>query len=294
MPVETEALVDHIVELIRRSSCGLPDDVKEAIARAADDEEEGSRAQNALRLVLRNVAEAEEGSTPTCQDTGTLIFHVEYGPEHRQRPLRQVIEAACRGATAKQYLRPNAVDPVTGKNSGDNTGDGAPFIDFVERDEPGLHIALLQKGGGCENVSGQYSLPNGPLGAGRDLEGVRRVVLDAVHKAQGRGCAPGILGIGLGGDRMSSHLEAKMQLYRRLDDVNADPDMAALEARLLREGNELGIGPMGFGGQTTLLGVKVGRRHRVPASYFVSIAYMCWASRRAALHIDADGIASFN
>lgn len=294
MSIDTQALVGQIVELIRKSSCGLPEDVKAAIAKAADQEEEGSRAQNALRMILKNVEAAETNSAPTCQDTGTLIFHVDYGPELRQRPVREAIEAAVAEATSKQYLRPNAVDPVTGKNSGDNIGDGAPFIQFDESDEPGVHIALLQKGGGCENVSAQYTLPNTALHAGRDIEGVRRVVLDAIHQAQGKGCAPGILGIGIGGDRMSSHLAAKMQLYRRLNDKNPDPELAAMEERILREGNELGVGPMGFGGKTTLLGVKIGKRHRVPASFFVSIAYMCWASRRAALHVDADGNASYN
>ncbi len=294
MSAQTIPLPDHIVELVRRSSCGLPDDVKEALRRAADAEDDNSRAQRALHIILKNVEEAEAANAPTCQDTGTLIFHVECGPEHRQRPLREAIEVGVREATARQFLRPNAVDPVTGQNSGDNIGEGAPFIHFEERDEPGLHIALLQKGGGSENVSAQYALPNAALSAGRDLEGVRRVVLDAVQKAQGKGCAPGILGVGIGGDRMSSAMTAKMQLCHRLDDTNADPELAALEDRLLREGNELGIGPMGFGGKTTLLSVRVGKRHRVPASFFVSIAYMCWASRRAALRVDAAGHATFH
>jgi fumarate hydratase class I len=136
------------------------------------------------------------------------------------------------------------------------------------------------KGGGSENMSRQYSLPDASIGAGRDLEGVRRCVLDAVQKAQGYGCAPGILGVCVGGDRACGFEEAKHQLLRRLGDKNPDPELASLEERILEEANSLGIGPMGLGGKTTLLGVKLGSRPRVPASFFVTVAYLCWAARR--------------
>jgi len=144
-------------------------------------------------------------------------------------------------------------------------------------------IALLMKGGGSENMSCQFSLPDAALGAGRDLEGVRRAVLAAVQRAQGFGCAPGILGVSIGGDRASGFEEAKLQLLRNLDDTNADPQLARLERRILREANTLGIGPMGLGGKTTLLAVKIGSRPRVPASFFVTVAYLCWAARRRTL-----------
>jgi fumarate hydratase class I len=143
----------------------------------------------------------------------------------------------------------------------------------------------LLKGGGSENVGFQYSLPHGALNAGRDLDGVRKVVLEGVFKAQGKGCGPGILGVGIGGDRPHSYWVSKEQLFRPLDDVNPDPRLAELEERILREGNELGIGPMGFGGNTTLLGVKVGSAHRLPASFFVSVSYLCWAARRKTMTV---------
>mgnify|MGYP000701766843 CR=1 FL=1 len=283
------SLTTHLVELIRRSSTSLPKDVRQALEAAAEAEDKRSVARSTLKKIMENVRLAEKQSTPVCQDTGTLIFHVHYGPGYRQSQLRAAIEEAVRQATAKGYLRANAVDPITGKNSGDNLGKGSPFIEFAERDEVGLEVALLQKGGGSENVSAQYSLPHAALGAGRDLAGVRKVVLDAVFQAQGKGCAPGILGIGIGGDRASSFLEAKAQLFRPMDDANADPELAALEQRLLKETNELGIGPMGFGGKTTILGVKIGTRHRLPASFYVSVAYMCWACRRARMTLDREG-----
>ena len=138
-------------------------------------------------------------------------------------------------------------------------------------------------------MSRQYSLPDAALGAGRDLEGVRRCILDAVHRAQGYGCAPGILGVCIGGDRAGGYEEAKHQLLRKLDDRNRCAELARLEARVLKEANALGIGPMGLGGKTTLLGVKIGSRPRVPASFFVTVSYLCWAARRRSMVVRLKG-----
>jgi len=275
-------LVDHLEELIRRASTLLPSDVERRLREAVADEGD-PLARNTLQQMLANVEAAARTGAPICQDTGTLIFYVEFGPEHRPRLVEEAIRTAVVNATAKVLLRPNAVDPLTGKNSGNNLGLGAPYIHFQEKDSPGLSVRLMLKGGGCENVGAQYKLPDPRLQAGRDLEGVRRCVLDAVFQAQGRGCAPGTIGVGIGGDRATSYLEAKEQHFRTLDEVNPDPTLGALEARLYRESNELGIGPMGFGGKTSVLGVKIGVRHRLPASYFVAVSYMCWANRRASL-----------
>lgn len=274
-------LTESFVELIRRAATDLPADVETALREAQAREEPGSAAASALASILENVALARAKSAPVCQDTGALIFHVRHPAGTSTRRLRMQIEAAVAAATQHAYLRPNAVDALTGKNSGNNLGAGSPTLHFEEWEEDHLQADLLLKGGGSENVSTQYSLPYEPLDAGRDLEGVRRVVLDAVYRAQGHGCAPGILGVCIGGDRGSGYVHAKMQLLRPLPDVNPAPELATLEARLLRECNELGIGPMGFGGKTTLLGVKIGVLHRLPACYFVTVAYMCWACRRA-------------
>jgi len=278
-------LTDAFVELIRRAATQLPADMQRALSEAKGREEPGSAAEGALDTILQNVELARANSTPICQDTGTPIFDVYYPVGVSTRRLAEQIRAACAIATERAYLRPNAVDGLTGQNSGDNTGIDFPTLHFHEWDEDGIKVDLLLKGGGCENVSTQYKLPNSELGAGRDLEGVRRVVLDAVNRAQGLGCAPGVLGVAVGGDRGSSYVKSKQQLLRPLDDTNPEPELAALEDRLLDEGNELGIGPMGFGGQTTLLGVKVSTLHRLPASYFVSVAYMCWANRRASMRV---------
>lgn len=278
-------LTDAFVELIRRAATQLPADMQRALREAKTREDPGSAAEGALDTILQNVELARANSTPICQDTGTPIFDVYYPVGVSTCRLADQIRAACAIATERAYLRPNAVDSLTGQNSGDNTGIEFPTLHFHEWDEDGIKVDLLLKGGGCENVSTQYKLPHSELGAGRDLEGVRRVVLDAVNRAQGLGCAPGVLGVAVGGDRGSSYVKSKQQLLRPLDDTNPEPELAALEDRLLDEGNELGIGPMGFGGQTTLLGVKIGTLHRLPASYFVSVAYMCWANRRATMRV---------
>lgn len=269
-----------IAELIRRTSSALSEDVLDALKSAVEAETAGSSARMILETIVRNAALAESNGTPMCQDTGTLTFLVD--ERLRSSIPATVIKNAVAYATEKGWLRRNTIDSVTGRSMDTNVCAGAPVIHYVPAgnadEDPG--VTLLMKGGGSENMSRQYSLPDAALGAGRDLEGVRRCVLDAVHKAQGYGCAPGVLGVCIGGDRAGGYEAAKLQLLRRIDDVNGDAALAGLEARLLREANSLGIGPMGLGGRTTLLGVKIGSRPRVPASFFVTVAYMCWAVRR--------------
>jgi fumarate hydratase class I len=282
-------LTDAFIELVRRAATALPADMQRALTEARAQESPGSAAEGALDAILTNVQMAREHDTPICQDTGTPIFEIQYPFRISTRALKQQIENAVSAATEQAYLRPNAVDSLTGVNSGDNTGFEFPTLHFHEWDQDHIHVDLLLKGGGCENVSTQYKLPNARLGAGRDLEGVRRVVLDAVFQAQGMGCAPGVLGVAIGGDRGSSYIKSKQQLLRKLDDTNPSEELATLEETLFHEANELGIGPMGFGGKTTLLGVKASAQHRLPASYFVSIAYMCWANRRASMDVEIEG-----
>ncbi len=278
-------LTEYFTELIRRAATNLPADMEDSLKRAKVNEAKGSAAEGALNTILLNVNMAREHSTPICQDTGTPIFEVHHPFGVSTLKLAEQIRKAAAAATASSYLRPNAVDSLTGKNSGDNSGEDFPTMHFHEWDQDTIHVDLLLKGGGCENVSTQYKLPDSGLKAGRDLEGVRRVVLDAVHQAQGRGCGPAVLGVAIGGDRGSSYLKSKQQLFRKLEDSNENPELAALEETIYEQANQMGIGPMGFGGNTTVLGVKIGAQHRLPASYFVSIAYMCWANRRASMDV---------
>jgi len=276
-------LVPHFIELIRRSATDLPADVEAALRRAREEEEAGSAAQTTLDSILENVRLSRAHSTPICQDTGTPIFYVYYPTGWSTLELKRQIREAVAEATARSYLRPNSVDTLTGKNPGTNLGDDFPYFHFEEWEEDYLKVDLMLKGGGCENVGAQYSLPDSRLDANRDLEGVRRAVLDAVQQAQGMGCAPAVIGVAVGGDRASSYIKSKEQFYRPLDDANPDPKLAELEGRLTREANTLGIGPMGFGGKTTVLTVKIDSLERLPASYFVTASYMCWADRRRTL-----------
>jgi len=286
-------LTNNILELIRRTSTSLPADVEHRLQLAARAEATGSAGREALETILKNVEISRSNSTPICQDTGTPIFHMRLPVGESMRAVRDQIRSALAEATRRAYMRPNAVDAIHDRNTGNNLGgDDFPQVHFdeVDADEP-LTIELLLKGGGCENVGAQYSLPDGRLGAGRDLAGVRKVVLDAVQRAQGQGCAPGILGVAIGGDRGSSYVKSKEVLFSELGVRNPDGQLAALEERLTQEANQLGIGPMGFGGETTVLDTKITGLHRLPASYFVSVSYMCWAYRRGKMIVRGDQVA---
>ena len=296
----SSSLVSKLVDLIRSTSSSLPADVIKALKAAQRKERKGSSAAVVLKTILDNCAIAEKRGTPLCQDTGTLTFFVDERLRRKVTPA--VIRKAVAIATEKGYLRKNTIDSITGKSFDDNCALGAPVVHYVavardSRDSRKTRptLTLILKGGGSENMSRQYSLPDATLGAGRDLEGVRKCILDAVQKIQGYGCAPGILGVCIGGDRATGYEVAKEQLLRPLDEkrlqstavdgCRSGKNLAALEKRLLREANDLGIGPMGLGGKTTLLGVKIAARPRVPASFFVTIAYMCWACRRKTVEI---------
>lgn len=280
---------EAVFDLVRHASTELPADVVKALQEAHAAEAPDSNAQMTLSLFLENLRMAKERNAPACQDTGMPLFFIKHPAGTEKGMLTDIIHKVLAQATGEQLLRPNAVDPVSGKNSGINVGTGFPGIYYSEWDDAGTEISLILKGGGSENVGRQYSLPYGELDAGRDIEGVRRVALDAVIKAEGKGCPPGVLGICIGGDRGSGYVESKRQFLRLLDDVNPNQVLARLEARILREANELGIGPLGLGGRTTLLGVKIGALHRLPACYFVSISYMCWQFRRRVLRLKPDG-----
>jgi len=284
-------LFEPILELVRMTSTDLPPDIEASLRRSFEQEQPGSAARGALETILKNVELSRKNSTPICQDTGTPIFQVHYPEGMSTRKLGETIKKAVAEATKRSYLRPNSVNALTEKNTGNNLGDDHfPVIHFKEVDGNTLTIELMLKGGGCENVGAQYSLPFNELSAGRDLAGVRKVVLHAVQKAQGQGCAPGVLGISIGGDRGTGYTASKEVLYRKLEDVNPDPKLAALEQQLTGEANQLGIGPMGFGGQTTVFGTKITGMHRLPASYFVTISYMCWAYRRRRMTVTGDEI----
>jgi fumarate hydratase class I len=281
-------LQDSLLELVRRTSAEIPDDVHKAILDSLEREKQGTIAASAMKIIEQNIALAKNKSQPICQDTGSIIFYVDCPVGYDQLGFEQTAREAVKLATRKGFLRQNSVDSITGKNDGTNVGPGAPAIHFHQHTSPDVSVRLILKGGGCENVGAQYSLPNEKIKANRDLDGCRKAILDAVLQAQGKGCGPGILGVCIGGDRATGYEFSKQQFLRRLDDRNPNPELDKLEQDIVSTANKLGIGPMGFGGKTTLLGTKIGVLNRLPASYFVSISYMCWAYRRQGVTLDAN------
>ena len=273
-------VLDRLLTLIRDTSSSLPEDVEKALRTALRKEKRGSSAAVVIGTIIENCALARREGTPLCQDTGTLTFFVDSRLRRKVTPA--MLKKAVALATEKGYLRKNTIDSVTGSSCDDNCAEGAPVVHYVDGEAGSkMCVTLLMKGGGSENMSRQYSLPDSAVGAGRDMAGVRKCILDAVQKAQGYGCAPGILGVCIGGDRATGYEIAKEQLLRPLNEKKTgEATLRRLENQILKEANSLGIGPMGLGGETTLLGVKIASRTRLPASFFVTVAYMCWAARR--------------
>jgi fumarate hydratase class I len=285
------SFVDSVVSLIIKTSTELPPDVRAAMKVAIAQEPAATQSGQALSIIAQNIDLATDCEGAICQDTGMPTFEVSTPVGANQIVMKQQIRDAIAEATKRGKLRPNSVDSITGENSGTNLGPGTPIVHFHqwEHDDE-IEVKLILKGGGCENMNAQYSLPAElpNLGrADRSLEGVRKCILHAVWNAQGKGCAPGALGVSIGGDRTSGYVQAKEQLFRTLDDINPEPRLAELEASIMGEINTLGIGAMGFGGRVSLIGCKIGVQNRLPASFFVSVAYDCWAFRRLGVILDA-------
>jgi len=276
-------------KLVVKAATELPEDVTQALQKARDREETGTPACSVFDTILENIGMANKFQTPMCQDTGQVNMFVSLPKTYDIEEVEKELSDAVHKATRDGFLRPNTVNSMTNKNPGDNSGIGWPHFEFSYSKTDEVIVDILLKGGGSENVGAQYKLPAPDLGAGRDLKGVEKVIIDAVYKAQGKGCSPGIIGIGIGGDRAMSYMVGKKQLLRPLQDTNPEPMLAQLEASLYEKLNKMGIGPMGFGGKTTVLGVKAGYAYRHPATFFVSMTYSCWAARHQRLVIDKEG-----
>jgi fumarate hydratase class I len=285
------AFFDSMVSLIVKTSTELPPDVRAAMKVATAQEPAGTQSGQALSIIAQNIDLASDCEGAICQDTGMPTFEVSTPVGANQLAMKKLLCDAVAEATRRGKLRPNSVDSITGENTGTNLGPGTPIVHFQQwENDNEIEVKLILKGGGCENMNAQYSLPAElpNLGrADRSLAGVRKCILHAVWNAQGKGCAPGAIGVSIGGDRTSGYVQAKEQLFRTLDDINPDPRLAELEASIMGEVNKLGIGAMGFGGRVSLIGCKIGVQNRLPASFFVSVAYDCWAFRRLGVVLDA-------
>lgn len=285
-----ENLEKSMYDLICETSTNLPKDVRRAVTAARANEDAGTRAAMSLDTIAKNINMADDKLSPICQDTGLPTFKIKTPIGVNQLEIKAAIKRAMVQATKDGKLRPNSVDSLTGENSGTNLGIGLPVVKFEQWEQDHIEVKLILKGGGCENKNIQYSLPtelDGLGRAGRDLDGIRKCILHSVYQAQGQGCSAGFIGVGIGGDRASGYELAKEQLFREVYDHNPNEELARLEEYILKSANQLGIGTMGFGGEVTLLGCKIGVMDRIPASFYVSVAYNCWAYRRMAVDVDA-------
>ena len=283
-----QKIEDTVVNLLRLAVTRLPKDVKDAL-RSAYEKEVDETAKTQLKAILDNIMLAEKTERPICQDTGVIIFYVKVGDNFRELgQIPEILRNATIRATKEVPLRPNAVHPISQKNSGDNTGRYIPYINWEIVQGDFLEITAFPKGGGSENMSRL-----GMLKPGEGIDGMKKFVVDTVLHAGGQPCPPVILGVGIGGGADIAMKLAKKALLRPITERHEDPEIAQLEQELLEAINESGIGPMGLGGKTTALGVNIEYAHRHPASYPVGVVVQCWAARRASARIYSNGTVEY-
>jgi len=282
--LKTETVENVAFNLIKQAVIYLPEDVKQAL-RKAYDEETSEAGKTQLKAILENIELAEKNQAPICQDTGTIIFYVLAGAEVKGLDkIEGALINATRRATKEIPLRPNAVDPFTQKNSGDNTGRFIPYIHWEVVPGDTLELTVMPKGGGSENVC-----LTGMLVPGEGINGLKKFVIESIIKAGAQPCPPTIVGVAMGGGADIAMKLAKKALLRPLNEPNPNPEIAKLERELYEAANMTGIGPMGLGGKTTVLGVHVEYAFRHPASFPAAVAFNCWAARRASARVRADG-----
>jgi fumarate hydratase subunit alpha len=284
----TKILEDVAFNILKQAVIYLPEDVKQALKKAyAEETSETGKTQ--LKAILDNIELAEKYQAPVCQDTGTIIFYIKAGSKARDLDkIEEALTNATQRATKEVPLRPNAVDPFSQKNSGDNTGRFIPYTNWEMTSGNSVELTVMTKGGGSENVC-----VTGMLVPGEGIKGLKKFVIDAVIKAGAQPCPPTILGIAMGGGTDISIKLAKKTLLRPVNEPNSDPEIAKLEKEIFEAANMTGIGPMGLGGKTTVLGVHIDYAFRHPASFPAAVAFNCWASRRASARISADGTVEY-
>jgi len=289
MELDTAKIVENVAfNILKQAVIYLPQDVKQALKKSyAEETSETGKTQ--LKAILDNIELAEKYQAPVCQDTGTIIFYIKAGAQAKNMDkIEEALVNATRKATKEVPLRPNAVDPFTQKNSGDNTGRFIPYVNWEIVPGDNVEMTVMTKGGGSENVC-----VTGMLVPGEGIKGLKRFAVDAVIKAGAQPCPPNILGIAIGGGIDISMKLAKKALLKPLNEPNPEPELAKLEKEILEVANMTGIGPMGLGGKTTVLGVHVDYAYRHPASFPAAVAFNCWAARRASARINADGTVEY-
>jgi fumarate hydratase subunit alpha len=286
--VETR-ITDAAARLISAAAIYLPQDVKRAL-KEAQQSESTELAKKVIGSMLKNLEVAEAEGRPSCQDTGTVIFYVKAGDKF---PYLGKLEAILRNATVKATvdvpLRPNSVSIFTGKNSGNNTADRIPWIEWeLVPDSDSAEVTVVLKGGGSEAPSLAKVIP-----PAEGMKGVYKMVLDDIFEQGPKPCPPVVVGIGLGPTADIAMKLAKKSLLADIGQRNPDPEVAKIEVSLLQAINRLGWGPHGVGGATTALDVHIDAVNRHPASFAVGVATVCWEDRKSTMKIRPDGEVEF-
>ncbi|MBI2340168.1 MAG: fumarate hydratase [Deltaproteobacteria bacterium] len=285
----TKQLHESLVEIIHKTATELPEDVSRTIEEKTPQEASRTKGAYAMETIKANMELARSQKLPVCRDCVSLFFAVDCPRKFDEEGFGKEIRKAVVKATRAGYLPQSSMDTLTGGMAHNNLGPGMPTMVFHQSHRKDISVRLIMKGSACENMGAQYLLPDTKLGTSADLEGAKKCILDALTRAQSAGCGPGVIGVGIGGDRLSSYLCAREQFLRKLTDINPVTPLARLEQDIVNSSNQLGIGPLGFGGKTALLGCKIGALNRLPHSYFVSISYMCWTCRRHGAVLDGRG-----
>lgn len=282
--LDEDNIVENLTRAMRDGVIELPEDVTAKI-REALDRETSETARMQLRAILENIELAHNRGTPLCQDTGVQLFFIKAGYDFPYlAQVHKAIPAAIEKATSEVPLRPNTVDPFTGKNPKNNLGHNMPAVTIELREGNDADVYVFPKGGGSENMSALWMLT-----PAEGFDGMKKKLLRHIQEAAGKPCPPVILGIGIGGGADIAMKLAKKSLLRPLDIPNPDEKLAGLEQEILKDINELGVGPMGLGGATTALAVHIEYTNRHPATFPVGLVVQCWCDRRAKVHITKDG-----
>jgi fumarate hydratase subunit alpha len=281
--IKDEIIKDAVVHMLTTAVTKLPPDIEEALNNAYE-KETSDVAKMQFKAILDNMKLAEETTTPMCQDTGVHIFYVTLG-KIPVGNIEQAIRDGVKEATEKIPLRPNAVHPLTRKNPGTNLGEKMPYINYSLSDRDFIEIHVMPKGAGSENMS-QLAMLNPSQG----IDGIKEFVVDTLADAGSKPCPPVIMGVGIGGSADISMKLAKQALMRPVTNRHPDPQIAAMETELLEALNEIGIGPMGLGGKTTVLGVNMEYAYCHTASHPVAVNIQCWAARRYTARIYEDKV----
>ncbi len=281
-----DELAQDLVKPIKKAVTTLPQPTLSALKEARKSEGKAGSVQ--FDAMLESVEIGERDEVPICKDTGTPTFYVRVGSDYpgidELDSVKRGLKKAVQRSTEEVPIRPNTVHPFSGKNPGDNTGKSIPWISWSVVEGSELKLTYLPKGGGSTNMS-QLTM----MTPGRGIDGVKEIVLKRIASMEGKPCPPTVVGVGIGGSASISLELAKESLLRSVGKRHKENEVAELEEELKERANKLGVGPMGVGGETTVLDVKVEYDYRHPASFPVGITPQCWANRRVSLKLTPGG-----